>query len=87
MGNYTFKLGDTYEDNRQRAITCVYSFGGVISVNFYPQMNALLVFGEGFDETEIQRKVDEIYNPNKEKRCPSCDHVLNNDHVLNKSFA
>ncbi|XP_023644156.1 uncharacterized protein LOC111832084 [Capsella rubella] len=76
MGNYTIKLGDTYQDNRERAITCAYSFDRVEKVTFYPQMNALLVFGELVNDTEMQKKIDEIYNPNKQKKCPLCSHVL-----------
>jgi len=44
----------------------IYFLLGVISVRYNPQMNAFCVFGEGINEAEIQRKVDEIYNPNKE---------------------
>ncbi|CAL9238200.1 unnamed protein product, partial [Arabidopsis halleri] len=71
QGNYTFILGDTDQNLKQKALTCIYSFDGVISVSYYAQMNAFCVFGEGIKETEIQRKIDEIYNP-KPKRFILC---------------
>ena len=41
---------------------------GVVSVRYYAQMNAFCVFGEGIKETEIQKKIDELYNPKPKTR-------------------
>ncbi|ANM60840.1 hypothetical protein AtNW77_Chr1g0058851 [Arabidopsis thaliana] len=68
MGNWVFTLGDTNQDTKQKALTCIYSFDGVVSVRYYAQMNAFCVFGEGIKETEIQKKIDELYNPKPKTR-------------------